>query len=200
VIRKALFAAVAGAVLVSAAAAYADPVEDAKREVERTTGVRLPPTNGGPVVVGGIGKGGRSGVVGYITIQSQGTATPTYTLMGALADEALWVCSGAGDVTRYAVTCLPASTAVDLVWHCDVLHADVTGMSDGSRAHTALDCDSDGAPEAETKTVTNVDHDSKFAADTRVVSAFTCTIDGGADVAIANYAGGCGDPGYVGVE
>jgi hypothetical protein len=197
--RKALLACAAGALLAATATAYADPVEDAKREVEKATGTHVPPTDGLPGT-GGIGKNGRAGVVGYITIQSQGEAEPTWTLIGALADPSLWVCTGGGDVTRYVVTCLPASTAVNLTWHCDVLHADVTGMSDVSRAHTALDCDSDGVPESETKTVTGVDHDSKFAADTRVVSAFTCTVDGGGDVAVAGYTGGCGDPGYVGVE
>ncbi len=202
-IRTAVLALAAGAVVAGSVAAYADPVDDVQKAVEDALVVRPPVVDHPPVVGGGVtgGTTGRSAVVGYIFVQASGDAAPTYTLAGALGDSSLWTCTGGGTSAKYAVTCLPASTAVELTWHCDVLHADVTTSSAQGLAHTSLDCDSDGVPEAQTATVSGFPgHDSKWSVDTRLVTAFTCRIDGGGEDARPDWTGGCGDPGLVGVE
>jgi len=203
VIRKAVLAVVAGVMVAGTVAAYADPVDDVVQTVNDVATVH-PPIDHPPVVGGGGvtgGTTGRSAVVGYIFVQASGDAVPTYTLAGALGNSDLWVCRGGGTSASYTVTCVPASTAVELTWHCDVLHADVSTTSDAGLARTTLDCDSDGVGEAQTATVSGfVGHDSKWSVDTRLVTAFTCTIDGGGTDAHADWTGGCGDPGLVGVE
>lgn len=200
--------AVAGAVLAGTSAS-ADPITDLTKTVEHTVRVNVPPADTGPVVGGGVGGGvgrggGRSAVVGYISVvwlRSQGQPTPTYTLSGALAVPETWRCSSADAGSSFSVTCVPASTAVELTWHCDVLHADVSTSSAEAAARTSLDCDSDGAPEAQTATATGIGgHDSKWSVDTRIVSAFTCTIDNPNGSATPDYIAGCGDPGLVGLE
>jgi hypothetical protein len=202
VIRKAVLAVAAGVIVAGTVAAYADPVDDVLQTVNDVAHVRPPVVDRPPVLGGGVtGVSGRSAVVGYIFVQASGDAVPTYTLAGALGDADLWACHGGGTSASYTVSCVPASAAVELTWHCDVLHADVSTTSAAGLARTTLDCDSDGVGEAQTATVSGLPgHDSKWSVDTRLVTAFTCTIDGGGADAHADWTGGCGDPGLVGVE
>lgn len=207
-------AATAALVAMSGGAALAvEPVDTVVKTVENETGVNLPGTGvggiGGPIVAGpggggidGIGgvRGGRSAVVGYITI-TYNTATgddgPSYGLHGALSDPAQWSCAGAGTGASYTVTCLPVALVLPMTYHCDVLHADASTLDDTGSARASLDCDNDGVAEAETQTVTGAfGHDSKWSVDTRAVTAFRCTVDNAAP----SYVVGCGDPGLVGVE
>jgi hypothetical protein len=193
-IRKTTLALAAVAVLACAGTALADPVDDVTKKVHTATGGT---TGGvGDVVGTGGGRSGRSAVVGYTVITANGDSTPTYSLLGALSDPALWTCSGAGTSATYTVTCLPASAAVDLHWHCDVLHTDASTTSDAGQARATLDCDGDGTPEAQTDVAHAFDSKNKWSVDTRLVTAFTCTVDLG----VPNWTGGCGDPGLVGVE
>lgn len=197
-------------------AASADTVDTVVNTVQKTvedgTTIDVPGTTVGgtvdralagtkPVVGGGIGDIGGVGpvrgtgpVVGYITIASSNTVglAPTWNVHGALADPTQWACTGAGTATSYSVTCLPTVPVLPLAYKCDVLHADVHTASAGSTARTTLDCDSDGTGEVATSTVSGATGwDSKWSADGRAVSAFTCTIDN----AKGDWGGGCGDPG-----
>jgi len=198
--RSSVLAAAVAAFAVSAGAAGAvEPVDTVVRAVEKATGTDVP--NPGAEVIGqpggGVGgvRGGRSAVVGYISVSWVGTTTPSYTLAGALADPNEWRCSDNGGTTTYSVTCVPVPLVLPMEYHCDVLHADASGASAQSSVHTALDCDSDGVAEAETDTVTGVGWDNDWAVDTRLVTAFTCTV-----VSRPDSHGGCGDPGLVGVQ
>src|SRR3712207_2715733 len=151
---------------------------------------------------------GSSPVVGYIYITyntALGQTAPSYQLFGALAAPALWTCSdnlsSGYPAVPYAVTCVPTSTAVNLAWHCDVLHADIAGLSPTASAHTSLDCNGDGTPEAQTVYVAGVLYDFVWATNTMPVSKFVCTVDGKkfgvTGAATPDYRAGCGDPGVV---
>jgi hypothetical protein len=173
--------------------AHADPVKDVQNAVNRA--------------VGGAGTGGgappagaRSAVVGYIFISHQtllGETRPTYTLRGALADNTLWTCHDNWPASgAYTVTCDPVPGTI-LSWQCDVLHADITGLSATARARTTLDCDGVAPPEAQTAIVGGTAHDFVWSPSSVLVSQFSCTIDGGSLPQSPDYYGGCGDPGLV---
>lgn len=146
---------------------------------------------------------GSSPVVGYIYITQIGTApVPTYQLFGALGNSMLWTCVPASTATSYSVSCVPASNAVNLVWHCDVLHADIAILSAGGAGHTSLDCDGLNPPEAQTAYLTGGPaYDWAWAASTMPVKKFTCTVDarklGVVTAPIPDFRAGCGDPGLV---
>ena len=198
-----VLAATAAMVAVTGGTALAvDPVDTVVRTVNKVAaGVDVPGGGeviGGPGGIGGV-RGGRSAVVGFVSMQYNQTldAAPRYHLVGALADPNQWTCAGSGDGATYSVTCLPVSLAVPMSYHCDVLHADIYTSSQDGSGRTTLDCDSDGVGEAQTDVVTGVGgNDHTWAVDTRHVTAFTCTIDSGRP----DWSGGCGDPGLVGVE
>lgn len=210
--RTALCAATLVAVAGSAAPSYADPIDDVRRAAERVVGEGDPVDDvrrageravGGDVIGGpggGVPRGARSAVVGYIAIQhltSAGQTRPTFTVMGELAVPTLWQCADNFPAVPYAVTCTP-QTGVPLDWKCDVLHADVEVYTAGSRAGTSLDCDGGATPpEAETAVLGRPGVDSTWSTSDVVVSEFTCTIDGGSLTAVPDYSGGCGDPGAV---
>jgi hypothetical protein len=200
VLRRSVLAAAVAAIAVSAGAAVAvEPVDTVVSAVEKAAGVRVP--RPGAEVIGGPGggvggvRGGRSAVVGYISVTWVETAAPSYTLLGALADPNEWSCTDNGGTTTYSVTCVPVPLVLPMAYHCDVLHADASGASEQATVHTSLDCDSDGVAEAATGTVNGVGNDRNWAVDTRLVTAFTCTVE-----SRPNAHGGCGDPGLVGVE
>ncbi|HVF04970.1 MAG TPA: hypothetical protein VNA20_09030 [Frankiaceae bacterium] len=148
--------------------------------------------------------GPSSPVVGYIQILAAAptaanpSPVPTYALFGALANPALWTCSNPS-VVPYVVTCTPASTAVNLVWHCDVLHADIHGLSPNTNARTSLDCNGDNAYEAQTAWILGPLYSFDWAASTMTVTSFSCRVDGGPNNPLATpaYRAGCGDPGIV---
>ncbi|HEX8001691.1 MAG TPA: hypothetical protein VF519_03240 [Mycobacteriales bacterium] len=184
--------AVVTAVAVAGPAYAVEPVDTVVKTVQNTVGGRVPGT--GPVT--GAPARARSAVVGYVAIGWAGdTAGPSYTLAGALADPTQWACTDNGGTTTYSVTCLPVPLVLPVEYHCDVLHADLLGLSTAAAGRTSLDCDSDGVAEARTRAVSGVDSDGVYAVDTRLVTAFTCTVDGGHP----DYQGGCGDPGLVGI-
>lgn len=197
-IRHALVCA-AVALVAAAAPSYADPVDDVVRAAEKATGVDVPEVGRDVVGPGGgvPGAGARSAVVGYVFIEylaSQGQLAPSFTPTGALADPNLWTCSDNAPAVPYTVTCTPQPSTL-LTWSCDVLHADITTLSAGSRARTSLDCDGGGA-EAQTGIVIGTGHDFQWAVNAPV-TAFTCTVDGGSLPAVPDYYAGCGDPGLV---
>lgn len=202
--HKVLAGAAALTAVLSGAATAVDPVDTVLKKVEQATGVDVPNVDAGPVVVGpgggaggGVGRArGRSAVVGYIQIVANGTGT-SYTLLGALGDTNQWTCSGSGGGSSYTVSCLPVGLPVTMDYHCDVLHADASPMSTAGQVRTSMDCDGDGVPEVQTAVATGVEgYDSKWAVDTRLVTAFTCT----ADSLVPDARSGCGDPGFVGVS
>lgn len=147
---------------------------------------------------------GSSPVLGYISIQQLGTQlTPSHTLYGVLANAALWTCSG-GVVLGgfYEVTCAPVSNAVNLVWHCDVLHADIALLTPQAAGHTSMDCNSDGVPEAQTVYLNGgPNYDFVWASSPMAVTKFTCRVDakknGVLIPAVKDFRAGCGDPGVV---
>lgn len=153
---------------------------------------------GGGVV--GQPRGVTSAVVGYIRIIRTGTPvlpTTTYALFGALADPTQWTCSGGGGTTSYTVTCLPNVLPVNVSYTCQVLHADIAATTVGASGKTAMDCNSDGVPEAQTgQKFGPAGYDFVWATSTMAVTAFTCTLD----LAVPDVTAGCGDPGTVGVE
>jgi len=146
---------------------------------------------------------GSSPVVGYIYIQQIGAQlTPSYTLYGALANPALWTCAGGMVGVGYEVTCSPSSSLVNLAWHCDVLHADITLLSAQAAGHTSLDCNGDANYEAQTVYLNGgPNYDFVWAASPIAVSKFTCRVDakknGVVVPAVKDFRGGCGDPGIV---
>ena len=146
---------------------------------------------------------GSSPVVGYIYIEQIGAqAAPSYTLYGALGDTNLWKCTSGMNGVGFEVTCTPKDNAVNLVWHCDVLHADIALLSAQAAGHTALDCNSDGIYEAETTYYNGgPNYDFVWAQSTMAVTKFTCRVDakknGVLIPAIKDFRAGCGDPGLI---
>ncbi len=146
---------------------------------------------------------GSSPVVGYISIQQIGNQlTPSHQVYGVLANASLWTCAGGAVGIAYEVTCTPTSNAVNLVWHCDVLHADIVLMTVPAAGHTSLDCNGDGIYEAETSYLNGgPNSDFVWATSPMAVSTFTCRVDakknGVLVPAVKDFRGGCGDPGIL---
>lgn len=144
-----------------------------------------------------------SPVVGYIYIQQTGNQlTPSYSLSGALADSRLWKCSSAMNGVGFEVTCTPADNLVNLVWHCDVLHADLALLSAQAAGHTSLDCNGDSTPEAQTVFLNGgPNYDFVWASSQMSVTKFVCRVDakrnGVLVPAVKDFRAGCGDPGIV---
>lgn len=146
---------------------------------------------------------GSSPVVGYIYIQQIGTQlTPSHQVYGVLANPALWTCTGGMAGVAYEVTCIPTPNLVNLVWHCDVLHADIAVLTAQSAGHTAMDCNGDGTYEAETSYLNGgPNYDFVWASSQMAVSKFVCRVDAKKNSvlvpAVKDFRGGCGDPGLV---
>ena len=147
---------------------------------------------------------GSSPVVGYIYIQQIGAqATPSHQVYGVLANPSLWTCTAGMVGVGYEVSCVPTSNALNLVWHCDALHADIAVLTPVTSAgHTAMDCNGDGTPEAQTQYLGGgPNYDFKWALSQIPVSKFTCRVDalknGIVVPAVPDFRGGCGDPGLV---
>jgi hypothetical protein len=191
-------AAALTAVLAGSAMAV-EPVDTVVKKVENTTGVHVDtgPVVGGPGGGGGRGARGRSAVVGYIQIFSTDEAGTGHALLGGLSDPHQWACSGGGSGSSYSVTCKAVALPVVMDYHCDVLHADASPLSETGAARTSMDCDSDGVPEVQTALAQGMaGYEFKWSVDTRLVTEFTCTVDS----IVPNVRAGCGDPGLVGVS
>ena len=142
-------------------------------------------------------------VVGYVQITyitALGQTAPSFTAYGVLATPA-WSCTdnltSGYPAAPYAVTCVPTGP-VDLSYHCDVLHADIHGLSLTAKARTSLDCDGVAGPEAQTAYIGGTVYDFDWAASSTSVTKFTCTVDGNqVPAASPDYRAGCGDPGTV---
>lgn len=146
---------------------------------------------------------GSSAVVGYIYIQQIGNQlTPSHQLYGVLADTNLWTCVGGMVGVGYEVTCTPTPNVINLVWHCNVLHADIAVLTPQAAGHTAMDCDSNGTYEAQTSYLNGgPNYDFVWAASNMAVSKFTCRVDAKKNSllvpAVKDFRAGCGDPGLV---
>ena len=147
---------------------------------------------------------GSSPVLGYIQITHIAPATaPSFTPLGVLANAALWNCAGAVNPTDYTVTCTwVGGNPLNLVWHCDVLHADANPLTPTAAVHTEMDCGDGGAPEAQTAYLTGgPQYDWAWALSSMAVTKFICKVDakkfGVNTAATPNYRAGCGDPGLI---
>lgn len=142
--------------------------------------------------------GPSSPVVGYIQIIHNAPNAPTYALFGDLATPN-WSCGWSSTAPGpTAVTCNPTSLLPALVFHCDVLHADIQGLSMTARARTSMDCNGDNVWEAQTAFIGGPVYDFVWAQSTATVTSFTCRVDGNQIPApTPSYRAGCGDPGLV---
>lgn len=205
--RFARVAAAAALVVLGASTASADPIVvdvlGQHFEVDPAAGTPIGNVDEvGKVVerlAGGGGPQWVNPVVGYIEIVSNAPLPPIVTLHGELANPALFSCTTPAQylpAQPFSVTCTPQQN-VNLVWDCQVLHADIQTTSAGGVGRTTMDCDNNAVAEAQTAAVSgSTGYDFQWAVQSTLVTTLVCTVDNGLNLGpVPNWRAGCGDPG-----